>query len=978
MIQVYPNPFTQNPLFFGTAIRNSPLSTYSHVSSTAFEVSIYNETASQYSAAFVYKAGDPESWAPFESPWTVYGAGVTGAPEYSFSLWRERTEAQFNYLNYGTDSTSKIRVGYKKGNITSVDIGPYKKNFNTNWSYINSSAIEISGVNTYDKLIIHINRDLSTPLYVFANPIDVPPPVQDAGNLASYFYVSAGIWELSTVSTLLALNDGPEYTWRLNIPYNNYTVYLAPGAYVDGTFSVRNRYNVTFSGPGVIDAGIPYYDNWWSSVGFEADPPVTDEGKLRRCPIYSFSGFSEPASYVDPSGIKLINPTIVNSIAYAGSCNFKLVDNTKLICQWPNTDGFHIKDHQSVPDADKYSSMTRTFLQTADDTTYVGGNQGGGDCLVSGCYFVSLAGCTFRTFFGDYNSYDYRNVNNHWYSAIDIDCRIYSAPAYTYLGVPIQGSYTNAVFGISPTDRKRFWYAFYDGFKDIAVTNHLFSGIRVENLIDLPIFDVGPRPYVGYDYSPIFGNLSSLIFKDITASSHPNSKFNFIRENKLFGKYDAQVKYRPHDVSFINVNINNQIITNVNKDDYFVWYNKPIARDSAYFPPELLWNGSSIADVYIIIGDSIAAGYDSKFADRVGTNYSTMPTQLTGCYIWTTSSNSFEIIKPGVNIDSGGYYPYFATGVAALESTLAWKMRQYSGQRDVYIIKYGTGGSMPFSGTSATYESQADPNNAPGFNRLDWSVSSSNEMFAGFSGLVTNAITNLTNNNKHVDLKAVIIFLGTNVPIQTAERLYNRNSVTATLGVTAVNPYKDLNLVSSLIDTGVSSLISGIGGILGTTTLDVDLSYTNYIWTLPLYENEGFYVELLNDYLKKFNDRVRFFSGIENYLSPGPLSSILLPLRITPYLPPTGVYLYDSVHYNFSGYAKMADDIYGILEQQTSSITDPDLNPDVNITFRVSETATTPYIKVNDTWKQADSYVKVNGQWKFSDPGVKISGDWKQ
>jgi hypothetical protein len=66
------------------------------------------------------------------------------------------------------------------------------------------------------------------------------------------------------------------------------------------------------------------------------------------------------------------------------------------------------------------------------------------------------------------------------------------------------------------------------------------------------------------------------------------------------------------------------------------------------------------------------------------------------------------------------------------------------------------------------------------------------------------------------------------------------------------------------------------------------------------------------------------------------------------------------------------------LQQQTSSTTDPDLNPDVNITFRVSETATTPYIKVNDTWKQADPYVKVNGQWKFADPGVKISGDWKQ
>jgi len=980
MIQIYPNPFIQNPLFLGTVpIRNSPISTYSHVSSTAFEVSVYNDNASQYSAAFVYKAGDPDSWAPFESAWTVYGNGVTGVPEYTYSLWRDRTEAQFNYLNYGTDSTSKIRVGYKKGNITSVDIGPYRKNFNAKWSTINSSAIEILGIDTYDKLIIHINNDLSTPLYVFANPIDIPPPVQTLGNLTSCFYVSAGIWELSAITTALGAgySDGPEFSWRLNIPFSNYIVYLAPGAYVDGTFSVRGKHNITFSGPGVIDAGIPYYNRWWSTVGFESS--FNDVDKLQRSPIYSFSSFSEPNTYVDPSAIKLIGPTIVNSIIYAGTCNFKLVDNTKLICQWPNTDGFHIKDNWS-PDANKYASMTRSFLQTADDTTYVGGNQGGGDCLLSGCYFVTLAGCCFRTFFGDYNYNSYRNQYDHWFSAIDMDCRIYSAPSYNYISVPLQGSFTNAVFGISPTDRKRFWKAYYNDFSSIAVTNHIFSGIRVENLIDLPVFDVGPRPYPYYDYSPIFGELSGIIFKDITVSSHPNSKFNYIRDNKVFGKDGRERQYRAHDVSFINVTINNQTITNVNKDDYFVWYNKPIPRD--YAPTVPAYAGSSIADVYVIIGDSIAAGYDSKFADRVNTNYSTMPTELTGCYIFAPSSNTFEIIKPGVNVHAGNYYGgYYVTGVASLESTLAWKMRQNSGQRDVYIIKYADGGTMPVSGTSATYDSQSEPPQVSNFNRLDWSVSSSDEMFARFNTFATSAILNLSSAYKHVDLKAVIIFLGTNVPIQTAERLYNRNSVTATLGVTSVNPYKDLNLINSLIDTGVSSLISGVGGILGTNRLDVDLNYTNYIWALPLYEDEGFYVELLNDYLKKFNNKVRSFSSIEERLyTTSALSSTLVPLRITPYLPPTGVdiYLVDGVHYNFSGYAKITDEIYQILQQQTSSTTDPDLNPDVNITFRVSETATTPYIKVNDTWKQADPYVKVNGQWKFADPGVKISGDWKQ
>lgn len=980
MIQVYPNPFNYNPSFLGlTSIRNSPDSAYYHISSTAYEVSIWNESASQYSAAFVYRCGDPEAWAPFDGPWTAYGYGVTGAAANQFTPWMNRTSALFHHLNYGTDSVSKIKVGYKKGDITSVDIGPYVKNFNSKWTALDSSSIEITGINVYDKLVIHINRDLSTPLYVFANPIDTAPPAQDLGNSASYFYVSAGIWELSAITTALGAvyYDGPEYTWRLNVP-SNYIVYLAPGSYVDGTFSVRGKHNVTFSGPGVIDAGVPYYDNWWTTVGFDAVPAVDDAGKLKRCPIYSFSGFSEPASYVDPSGIKVIGPTIVNSIAYAGSCNFKLIDNTKLICLWPNTDGFHIKDHWSVPDPNKYSSMTRSFLQTGDDSTYVGGNQGGGDCLISSCYFITQAGTTFRTYFGDYNYNDFRNVNDYWYSAIDIDCRSYAVPGYNYISVPLFGTFTNSIFGISPTDRKRYWKAYDPNFSSIAVTNHLFSGIRVDNLLDVPLFDLGPRPYPYYDYSPFFGELSGIIFKDITASSHPNSKYNWARENKIFGR---DSKYKVHDVSFINVTIDGEPLTNVNKDDSIVWYNKPMPRDNDPSLPS--WAGSSVADVYIIIGDSIAAGYDSKFSQRVGTNYSEMPTELTGCYIYAPSSNNFEIIRPGVNVHAGNYYGgWYTTGVAALESTLAWKMRQNSGDRDVYIIKYADGGTMPVSGTSATYESQSDPLQAANFDRLDWSVSSSNEMFRGFSGLVTSAFHELSTSYKHVDLKSVIIFLGTNTPIQTAERLYNRTSVTATLGVTAVNPYKDLALVSSLINTEISSLISGIGGLLGTNTLDVDLSYTNYIWTLPLYEDEGFYVELLNNYLKEFNNKVRSFSGIEERLyQSSALSSTLVPLRITPYNPPTEAYYRppdDGVHYNFSGYAKITDDIYEILQQQTSSTTDPDLNPNINITFRVSETATTPYIKVDGTWKQADPYIKVNGQWKFADPGVKISGDWKQ
>lgn len=985
MLEIYPNPYTKNPTFFGAAIRNSPLSTYSYFSSVDFEVSAYNNSTSEFSAAFVYRCGDPSAWAPFESPWSVYGVGVTGgAVDYQFSPWRNKTDVRFNYLNFGTDQETKVRVKYKKANVTSVDIGPYKKNYNTKWSNVagDASCIEISGINPYDKLIVNINNDLSTPLYLFANPIETLPPDQTVDNSSTFLYLSAGIWEISALlSNFTGLtSDATEFNYRLNVPYSNYIVYLAPGCYVDGTFSVRGKHNVTFSGPGILDAARPYVGNWWTTVGFEADPPVNDVFKLRRSSIYSFSSFSEPPTYVTPSGIKILGPTIVNSIAYAATTNFKKVDNAKLISLWPNSDGFHIEDsYFQLPESSKYSDLTRSFVQTGDDTSYVGGNQGDGKTLFSSCYFITLAGTTFRSYFGQYNYNDVRNQYGYGFSAIDIDCRSYGVPGYMYISVPLNETFTNAIFGLLTTDRKRFWQ-YYTNFSSRAITNHLFSGITIENLLDIPIFDIGIKSYpetpgfdsVGWDSTESFGNISSIIFKDITVSSHPNSKYQWTRRNKI---YADEPQYRVHDVSFINVRIDNQLVTNSNKDNYFYWYNKPIPSDND--PTVPAYAGSSIADVYLVIGDSIAVGADSKYIHKVNTTYSNLPSQLTGCYIWTTSSNSFEVMsisgQGNIPITSYGTASY-GSGIAAFESLLAWKARQESGDRDVYIIKYAQGGTMALSSTSATYDSEANPASLPP-DRLDWSVSSQNQMFSGFSSVVTSALLNLSSQYKHVDLKGGVIFLGTNAPIQTAQflRQYpDRN-------VTGVNPYLDTARVSSLIDSDVSSLVSGLKYIIQDVRGPrVDLYYSNFVWVLPIFESWGsFDADELNNYTVNFNNKIKSLSALDQS-SPG-LSSLTLSLKVTPYYPPTGApYLYDSVHYNFSGYTKITDDIYQIFKQQTSSVTNPTLNPEVNYYFYPFSENVKALIKKNGLWKQVTSWVKVNGEWKIAYPWANQEDNWIQ
>jgi hypothetical protein len=975
MIQVYPNPLELTGLtFFGQPIRNSSISTYSYISSIDFEVSIHDSGTNTYSSAFVYRCGDASAWIPFDSPLSVYGIGVTGASYYEFSPWKSNGslggEVRFNYLNFGTDSEVKVRVKSKKGNINSVDIGPYKKNFNSKWSKPSADTIEISGINSYDKLIIVTNNELSTPLYLFANPIDNVNPA--SVNL----YLSAGIWEASAVNSNLGLDSNPESNFRIK-PLSDYSVYLAPGCYLDGTISVRDLSNVTIFGNGVIDAGRPYVNNWWYTVGFFTN--LSDSDKLKRSAIFAYSSFATDNAYEvtqRTKNIKLADVTIVNSIVYANTCALKQVDNAKLISLWPNCDGLHVYDVSSS-DPNKSASMTRSFLQTGDDTVFPG--DGGGRNIVSSCYLITLAGTTFRTYYGSQNYQNYRSANGYGFSAIDIDCRSYASPGYYGLPTALHETFTNAIFGLIQADRKKLWAFDNVYYPESAITNLFFSGIKVENLLDIPIFDIGIKSYAetpGFDapdndYTPNFGNISSLIFKDITVSSHPNSKYKWAKESKIFAN---EKNYRVHDLSFINVTVDNVPITNVNRNEYINWFNKPTM--SEYDPTVPSYFASSIVDVYCLIGDSLADGVDSKYADRIGTNYSSLPSEITGCYIWipyqyigftgTWPGPHFEVMRPGVNTLNYFYYPGAnVTGTASLDNLLAWKLRQQSGLRDIYFVKYAQGGTMALSGVSSLYGETPD-----------WSISSTGEMFHGFSSTVVSALANLKNQLKMPEFKGGVVFLGTNTPIQTANYLVVGYDATGN-EVTSVNPYKNVASINSKIDTDLSSLVSGIRTIIGRfPSPRVDVYYSNIIWALPIWDSLGEYFinydnNTYNSYFQKLRNKINSLSSV----IPPPDCNV--SLETISYNSPTGLeYRADFVHYNFSGVAKMADDVYQILQQQTSSVTDPSLNPDVNYQFSLSN-GMKNWVKINGEWKEADAWIKKDGEWKFAAPSIKVSNNWK-
>jgi hypothetical protein len=891
---------------------------YSNIESSAFDVEIWNPATNSYSSTFVYKSGFSALGAGQYYNYSVWGEGVTGVAPNTYTLWNVSATPEFNYVNFGTDEAeSRIKVTYNKGNISSIDIGPYSKNFNSKWSRVTGTlnSVEISGIKSNNKLFIQVSSsmglDASTPLMVFANPIS---PTPAPGSIV--FYVAPGILQAKLFNNTYS-STGFYYpllpftatldqqidlkTWGLTLSPTNSVLYLDGGSYIDGTFGCRGLSSVKIMGRGVIDA---YRKNDWLQAWSYLAEGISDEDKLPYSPFMGFSSFADYGAIYNAKNNTLEGITVVNSITYNNTIYFTDANNVKVINQIPNGDFIKVGEPAEFNNrVNRTARLTNCFGFVGDDCFFP--NEVDCDTIVSSCYVIPLYATVFRSYDGKYNGKAY-NQPSYGYSAIDVDVRSYASIGYYDKNRPLYSQFKISIFGLWNTQEKEAFGVFDPSFA-YYIGDCLFSGIRVEGYCDVPLFDIGVRSYprtsqdinsvnpYTIDYPEVYGNISGIKFVDITSSSHPYSKYKWVYSNAIFS---TEPKFSPNNLTFSNVSIDGKYITEGNKNDFFLWENRPVPLDleSTFYSPA---NGSSIADIYFLIGDSIAFGVSGFAKDFSSTYYSGVFTSgeaVPGCYIWrltqppgeVTGGPGFYPLKPGKstgNVESTFVDPYGDTG---LETVLAHKLRNDSGDRDIYFIKIGVGGSMPVSAVSAD-----------GYAAENWSTSSAGSLFYEFMASATSAIGWIRNQNKYPNLKGGVICLGTNRPEYVANQAF----------------------ASSMIIKETSSLIAGVRSIFASSTgngLNVDTFYTNIVWAGPL--ELGSTGTATRNYYERFNDRLQDLD----------LSSIRFNYLPTP---SAAEYLADSVHYNIKGYSKIAEDIYSIFKHNTSSVTDPTLNPQGNLKF---------------------------------------------
>jgi hypothetical protein len=859
------------------------------------------DDGNQFNSAYVF-SGARTAVAAYGLDDPVGSVGPSNP--FKNKLWQSGSKPVVSYLTFGTNKTRNVRISKSGTSVTSIDVRPRSKNIPCDISG-GKANIQLSKGN---KVWVTINNELSSPLFIFAD--DLKPPIPTTGN---YYYFPPGIHEISAIDsttnkTIPSKVGGPDLPvygvgWSAFPGYiegQPYTIYLDGGAYVRGTILTRGKNNLNIIGPGILagdnldGSAIKSYNYLQSFADYSNANIVMIQGPMdydqlagglqdfsvelgySSLPIYNFSGV--------PSGVIVSGITVVNTPWYTIK-GVNHVKGVKVLSPWDySTDGPSVFADRKT----KFASNTDSFVFVGDDAVFTIPNNKNyspaaptysGSSITSGITAYTMSNgpivLQYRNFF-----YFPQADKSYQCLMYDMDIGAYSRNRPTETPIRIT---TDNAFGSDPD---------FIGLYDVTLSN-----IRVEDPIDTPLFWMGniADPYANGDLilgdsGSEYGAMSGIVLANITVSGTNRN----VSANPIWGR---DQRNRPYNISFKNIKINNEYVTNSNRNNFITW--------NRQYDPSVVNVGRApyageVVDVYFYIGDSIAYGVSGFASELSTTPYASIADQVSGCYIyrnvpaWDATSvtgTRFEIIRPGDNTAPLDYY-YFdgvpkqdPLGNMSSESVLCHKLRSIS-NRDIYLIKVAQGGTMAFSAVSAA-----------GYAAEDWSTSSISEMFDKFELSAYSAITTLRNSGKNPNLKGGVIFLGTNVP----------------------NYYTNRAFTSSIIRTEVSSLVYGIHSLFESTN-EVNADYANLIWVAPPKSIGG--TDDYGYYMERVRAEVSSFENIfykHHYYTPSAWDNI--------------TYAPDGIHPNTSGYIKIAEDLYNIFDANTSSVTNPSLNPGVNITF---------------------------------------------
>lgn len=297
--------------------------------------------------AYVYKAG--RTLINYSPQWSGPGVMVT-----------------MNWVSFGTDQDVTVELTKVSGGISSIDVYPRARNLSYSFT---STKITIT-MPPLIKAWIIVNNDWDNPLMIFSDtlkeaipalPID--PFVSKAANptavVGKVLYFGPGVW---TIEELYPLPSGAR-------------VYLDAGAWVKGTFDMRNARDVIIQGPGILSGERVLAETVQALGTFETQLPYA----------MFYGGIPDAVAY----GNYVRGITVVLAPFYGASGCINHWFNVKMLTPWCyNCDGI-----KSQPDSILgYSTIQHNFIWVGDDGIDVQSNY---NALVTDNVIVQVNGAAF-------------------------------------------------------------------------------------------------------------------------------------------------------------------------------------------------------------------------------------------------------------------------------------------------------------------------------------------------------------------------------------------------------------------------------------------------------------------------------------------------------------------------------------------------------------------------------------------------------
>ena len=167
-------------------------------------------------------------YSPTIKPSTYYGVEVNGQSVKTLPT----TEAHVSV--FGCDGVVKVEVTPYRESIEKVVVRPISKNY----VYTHDASKVTLYLRPYDRVVVEINGNEETPLFVFANPLEEGVRPQE-GDANVTYYKAGKIYGSSGATHTIA---------------SGHTVYIEGGAVVEGSFVFEGKENVTLAGCGILDS----------------------------------------------------------------------------------------------------------------------------------------------------------------------------------------------------------------------------------------------------------------------------------------------------------------------------------------------------------------------------------------------------------------------------------------------------------------------------------------------------------------------------------------------------------------------------------------------------------------------------------------------------------------------------------------------------------------------------------------------------